>query len=169
MNELRTSITNKFNKIVKDDLLSQNIELGIYNYSIKYADEHNITKKWSNKKFKNIYIHKSRSVYSNIDKNSYIGNKRLLTRLKNKEFKASELASMTPQYTFPEHWKELLDEKNKRDKMLYELRAETATDIFECGRCKQKKCLYYQLQTRSADEPMTTFVTCVNCGNRWKC
>ena len=31
------------------------------------------------------------------------------------------------------------------------------------------KCTYYQLQTRSADEPMTTFVTCINCGNRWKC
>lgn len=23
-------------------------------------------------------------------------------------------------------------------------------------------------QTRSADEPMTTFVTCTNCGNKWK-
>ena len=43
------------------------------------------------------------------------------------------------------------------------------TDMFQCGRCKQRKCKYYQLQTRSADEPMTTYVTCVNCGNRWKC
>ncbi|KAL1921820.1 uncharacterized protein VTP21DRAFT_10462 [Calcarisporiella thermophila] len=42
------------------------------------------------------------------------------------------------------------------------------TDMFKCGRCKQRKCTYYQMQTRSADEPMTTFVTCVNCGNRWK-
>jgi transcription elongation factor S-II len=32
-----------------------------------------------------------------------------------------------------------------------------ATDIFKCGRCKQRKCTYYQMQTRSADEPMTTF------------
>ena len=42
------------------------------------------------------------------------------------------------------------------------------TDQFKCGKCHQRKCKYYQLQTRSADEPMTTFVTCVNCGNRWK-
>lgn len=42
------------------------------------------------------------------------------------------------------------------------------TDQFQCGKCKQRKCQYYQMQTRSADEPMTTFVTCVNCGNRWK-
>lgn len=45
---------------------------------------------------------------------------------------------------------------------------EASTDAFKCGKCKQRKCTYYQLQTRSADEPMTTFVTCVNCGNRWK-
>ncbi|CAN8287262.1 unnamed protein product [Cochlearia groenlandica] len=43
-----------------------------------------------------------------------------------------------------------------------------STDQFRCGRCGQRKCTYYQMQTRSADEPMTTYVTCVNCNNRWK-
>ncbi|KAK7842567.1 transcription elongation factor tfiis [Quercus suber] len=42
------------------------------------------------------------------------------------------------------------------------------TDQFKCGRCGQRKCTYYQMQTRSADEPMTTYVTCVNCNNHWK-
>lgn len=42
------------------------------------------------------------------------------------------------------------------------------TDQFKCSKCKQRRCKCYQLQTRSADEPMTTFVTCVNCNNRWK-
>ncbi|GAA5909313.1 hypothetical protein JCM6882_000948 [Rhodosporidiobolus microsporus] len=42
------------------------------------------------------------------------------------------------------------------------------TDAFQCGKCKQRRCMYYQMQTRSADEPMTTFVTCLNCSNRWK-
>lgn len=42
------------------------------------------------------------------------------------------------------------------------------TDMFKCSKCKQKKCTYSQLQTRSCDEPMTTFVTCTICGNRWK-
>ena len=44
----------------------------------------------------------------------------------------------------------------------------SSTDQFKCGKCKQRKCTYYQMQTRSADEPMTTFVTCTNCNNRWK-
>ncbi|XP_043566423.1 transcription elongation factor A protein 2-like isoform X5 [Chiloscyllium plagiosum] len=44
----------------------------------------------------------------------------------------------------------------------------TETALFTCGRCKQKNCTYTQVQTRSADEPMTTFVFCNECGNRWK-
>ncbi|TPX70032.1 hypothetical protein SpCBS45565_g02067 [Spizellomyces sp. 'palustris'] len=45
---------------------------------------------------------------------------------------------------------------------------QSETDMFQCGKCKQRKTKYYQMQTRSADEPMTTFVTCVVCGNKWK-
>lgn len=44
----------------------------------------------------------------------------------------------------------------------------TKTDLLKCGKCKKKDCTYNQLQTRSADEPMTTFVMCNACGNRWK-
>ncbi|XP_061094137.1 transcription elongation factor A protein 1-like isoform X1 [Conger conger] len=44
----------------------------------------------------------------------------------------------------------------------------TETDLFSCGKCKKKNCTYTQVQTRSADEPMTTFVLCNECGNRWK-
>ncbi|PSR93269.1 Transcription elongation factor TFIIS like [Actinidia chinensis var. chinensis] len=42
------------------------------------------------------------------------------------------------------------------------------TDQFRCSRCGKKETTYHQMQTRSADEPMTTFVTCVNCGKNWK-
>ncbi|KAI8361762.1 transcription elongation factor S-II [Blakeslea trispora] len=46
--------------------------------------------------------------------------------------------------------------------------AQAETDMFKCGKCGGRKCTYFQMQTRSADEPMTTFVTCVLCGNHWK-
>eukprot|EP00927_Polykrikos_kofoidii_P054828 TRINITY_DN49182_c0_g1_i1.p1 TRINITY_DN49182_c0_g1~~TRINITY_DN49182_c0_g1_i1.p1 ORF type:complete len:439 (+),score=89.12 TRINITY_DN49182_c0_g1_i1:98-1318(+) len=42
------------------------------------------------------------------------------------------------------------------------------TGMFTCGKCKATKTTYFQMQTRSSDEPMTTFVTCLNCNNRWK-
>ncbi len=37
-----------------------------------------------------------------------------------------------------------------------------------CSKCGQKKVSYTQAQTRSADEPMTTFCTCTVCAKRWK-
>jgi len=44
----------------------------------------------------------------------------------------------------------------------------SVSSLFTCGRCKKNETSYYQMQTRSADEPMTTFITCVNCGHHWK-
>ena len=44
----------------------------------------------------------------------------------------------------------------------------TKTNLLTCGRCKKSDVLYNQLQTRSADEPMTTFCVCEHCGHRWK-
>eukprot|EP00092_Neocalanus_flemingeri_P002279 GFUD01002431.1.p1 GENE.GFUD01002431.1~~GFUD01002431.1.p1 ORF type:complete len:307 (-),score=99.47 GFUD01002431.1:415-1266(-) len=44
----------------------------------------------------------------------------------------------------------------------------TTTDLLKCGKCNKRNCTYNQIQTRSADEPMTTFVLCNECGNRWK-
>lgn len=65
-----------------------------------------------------------------------------------------------------------LENKQIKDKALFEcergIKPKATTDQFKCGKCGQRKCTYYQLQTRSADEPMTTFVTCVNCNNHWK-
>ena len=138
------------------------------NVEAQYAQDNNIMKKWKCKKFKDYYMCKCISLYSNLKPDSYIGNKRLLSRLKNNEFKPQELVLMKPQNSFPEHWKELLDEQNKILKFKYEVREGGETDIFTCGKCKEKKCTYYEMQTRSADEPMTQFITCMHCGNRWK-
>lgn len=44
----------------------------------------------------------------------------------------------------------------------------TQSDLFKCSKCNKRDTTYNQVQTRSADEPMTTFVLCNACGNRWK-
>lgn len=60
-----------------------------------------------------------------------------------------------------------LKEKGLFNSMAKEL-GKASTDQFTCGRCKKKECTYQQMQTRSADEPMTTYVTCTNCLKVWK-
>lgn len=44
-----------------------------------------------------------------------------------------------------------------------------AGGAFVCKKCKGDKTTYYQMQTRSSDEPMTVFVTCLSCGTKWRC
>ena len=56
----------------------------------------------------------------------------------------------------------------KRDKLKYEFKPEAMTDQFKCRKCGSRSCSYYEVQTRSADEPMTQFISCLDCGNRWK-
>jgi transcription elongation factor S-II len=96
-------------------------------------------------------------------------NPELLEQLKSGQTKAHVIAFMTHQEMNPVKWEPLIIAKAKRDKTKYETTMEAATDTFTCRKCRSKKCTYYQMQTRSADEPMTTFVTCIDCGNRWKC
>jgi transcription elongation factor S-II len=166
--EYRQKVIELFLGLVKDKKISMRIEGSIFSHSCQLAVERKVLRKWDNPIFKKIYINKSRSLYTNLKTDSYIKNTKLLTRVKNKKFDVDKIAFMSYQALFPEHWKKLLDEKFKREKVMYEDKAEAMTDQFKCGRCKSRKCTYYELQTRSADEGMTTFITCINCGNRWK-
>lgn len=58
-------------------------------------------------------------------------------------------------------------EENLRKSMVAKA-PKSYSDQLTCGKCRQKRVSYTQAQTRSADEPMTTFCTCENCGNMWK-
>ena len=150
--------------LINDDKISSNLEKGVLNYSINVSNNKNIVKKWDNGYFVIIYTERLRTVIFNLK-----NNKELLTKIKNKEIKAHKLAFMNHQEMDPERWKPLIEDKKIRDKNMYNPQIDANTDNFTCGKCKSKRCSYYQLQTRSADEPMTTFVTCIDCGNRWKC
>jgi len=43
--------------------------------------------------------------------------------------------------------------------------AEDAEGLVQCSKCKSKKTTFVEVQTRSADEPMTIFATCKECGH----
>ncbi|KAF1840590.1 transcription elongation factor-like protein s-ii [Cucurbitaria berberidis CBS 394.84] len=62
---------------------------------------------------------------------------------------------------------EKLNKENMNEAMVAQVEKSVSKE-FQCGKCKQKMVSYSQAQTRSADEPMTTFCECMNCGNRWK-
>jgi len=159
----RSNVVQKLNNIIKDENISANLEKGILNYSLETAERRNLIKKWTNDGFVIIYLQKLKTIIFNLS------NKELYDKLVNKKIKAHELAFMTHQEMRPDIWAELISIKKIKDENKFSPKIEASTDDFTCSRCKLKKCTFYQLQTRSADEPMTTFVTCINCGHRWKC
>jgi transcription elongation factor S-II len=145
------------------DAMSINLERGIYNFIIQKATKEQIVKKWSNPFFVEIYTDHARSIYINLRVEA------IRQAVLSRKIKAQDLPFMTHQEMMPEKWSALLEQKRIRDKNKYEVHLEASTDNFLCYKCKSRQCTYYQMQTRSADEPMTTFVTCIKCGNRWKC
>ncbi|CAD5172404.1 unnamed protein product [Musa acuminata subsp. malaccensis] len=111
--------------------------------------------------------HKYRSIMFNLKDNN---NKDFRRRVLLGHVKPEEIVNMMAEDMASDERKRA--NKQIKEKALFECERGAApkatTDQFKCGRCGQRKTTYYQMQTRSADEPMTTFVTCVNCNNHWK-
>jgi len=159
----RTNVKMHLGEILDNSKNGDNLERGIYNCVLGIADEKNIVKKWENTYFVQLYIDKFRSLYINIQHPNI---KKLITE---GQIKPHKLAFMSHQELQPERWAVLIEDLKIKNQNKYTPKIEASTDNFTCYKCKSKECSYYQLQTRSADEPMTTFVTCIKCGNRWKC
>ena len=157
----RSNIRQRLDEILKNEKNSLNLEKGIFNYSLKEADQRKIVKKWDNKQFIQIYVDRLRSIMINLKG-------QVLQQIKDGTIKAHVVAFMTHQELSPERWSVMIETKTKRDKNKFETTISASTDLFTCRKCKGNQCTYYQMQTRSADEPMSVYISCILCGNRWK-
>lgn len=162
VDQFRSNIRKQLHSLLNNEKNSVNLEKGIFNYTLKEADQRKVVKKWDNKKFIQIYVDHLRSIMTNLKGD-------ILQQVINGTIKPHIVAFMTHQELCPEKWCKLIETKSKRDKNKFETNISAATDTFTCRKCKGNQCTYYQMQTRSADEPMTTYVTCLLCYTRWKC
>jgi len=159
----RENISQYFGSLFHNEQIGKNVEKGIYNYTIQEASFRQIIKKWKNPHFCDIYNGRLRSMITNIQ-----NNKDFYDRISQHDIDPQTLAFMTHQEMSPELWKTRIDLKIKRDTSRFTNNIEASTDMFKCRKCKSKKCTYYEMQTRSADEPATIFITCLDCGKNWK-
>jgi transcription elongation factor S-II len=142
--------------------MALNLERGIFNNTLR---NHSTTKEWTDF-FQSMYMNRALSVYCNLNPDGHVQNQGLIRRLLSKELQDSDVSTMDSRAMFPEKW---IEYKKKYYPEQVEVEKEELSDgLFKCGKCKTWKTTYYQLQTRSGDEPMCTYVTCLNCGNRWK-
>ena len=143
-------------------IICKNMEKGIFNYAIKEGSQRKIIKKWTNPLFVQLYMDKLRSIYLNLDQLDF------LKQIQCGDVSPQIVAFMTHQEINPEQWKEWIDKKMQRDASKFNDNIQASTNMYTCKKCRSTRCTYYEMQTRSADEAATIFVTCLDCGKHWR-
>ena len=111
----------------------------------------------------NIYTDKINDICANIDpKNKRIANNTLRISLKNGHINPYFVPFLSFDQVHPSRWKDILDKKASIENELNNIKV---SDIYKCYKCGCRRTKTSQMQTRSADEPMTIFVTCLDCYN----
>lgn len=156
---LREYVRSKFCEMIPE--LGRNMEKSLYNSVGQGIHD------TSTAHFSSVYKSRFLGLMENIKRNPSI-----ICRIKNGELKSSKFADYSPDILepdgiFSEVKLERREIENRREKAEAQ-RNEDYVGLLKCGKCKSVKTTYYQMQTRSADEPMTTYVTCLNCQHKWK-
>lgn len=150
-NITRTNYINKLNKII-DKKNSKVIELSIYNFSIDYANLNDTPSL-----IEQIYESKSEEIINLLnDKEIY-----LFKAIKEGVIDVSKIGFMKPTELNPDKYNKIINKKKKEED---KINNQATSTVYTCKKCKKNKCQVTQRQTRSADEPATTFVTCIECG-----
>jgi DNA-directed RNA polymerase subunit M/transcription elongation factor TFIIS len=139
---------------VREKFESEDIEKAILNRCVNDAQKWFVDIDWTNSVFVDMYRSRAVSLYPYREMAANLG--------------PTEFVDSTAVDLNPKRWKEMIQKIIDKEKAMYSKKS-TASIFMFCSSCKKKtRCDYYQLQTRSADEPMTTFVTCLECDKRWK-
>jgi transcription elongation factor S-II len=152
----REKVIKQIEKIIGEKI-AKNVELSIYNFSTEYAETNDTPYL-----VQSIYDSKSEEIICQLNDTD---SQHLITGLKNKKIDATKVAFMKPEEINPEKYENFI---KKREMEEYKKLNTVGSSVFTCTKCKKANCTVTQKQTRAGDEPPTTFVTCLECGNTFK-
>jgi len=144
------------------------LETGIFRSTMETCRMNDCWRRWENPEFQAHYEVIAIRTITNLDPTSYVKNTELLGSVLSKTISIEEVPFLPMTELFPEKWKAMVEHQVKQEKQTLEGDKDMATDMFKCTRCGKRQCTYYELQTRSADEPMTIFIRCISCGKQWR-
>ena len=159
--KFRQNVREKLSTQIPNKKVASNLERAIFNYAIQESTRRKIIKKWENPYFSQLYMDRLRTIHRNLSPD-------ILSAIHSGELAVQTFAFMTHQEMNPERWAILIQQKSKRDASRFDTKIEASTDMYTCKKCRSKRCTYYEMQTRSADEPATIFVTCLDCGKHFR-
>tara|TARA_R100001163_G_scaffold65729_2_gene64321 strand:+ start:3667 stop:4458 length:792 start_codon:yes stop_codon:yes gene_type:complete len=158
----RTRIKNKFCDLVDNKQLGENIEREMHKSLVDL-----LKIDFPEQEFRREYLSKAYNLLQNLNPNGSIGNNYLADLVKSGKVKPEKLVKMTDHEMYPPKWDKIKNRRLKEIQSQNEL-TEATSDLYQCFKCGKRETTFFQRQTRSQDEPMTSFIKCVNCGTRWK-
>jgi DNA-directed RNA polymerase subunit M/transcription elongation factor TFIIS len=166
---IRDKVVQNFAELIEDQDIAKTLEESVLHVISDQALKEGIDVDWTNRVFWSMYRSRAISVYENLRNDGYVKNsEHWVNKLKSGDLTPRAFAEMNAVDMCPYRWKASVEHMIATEKKLY-TKKDNSSIVMYCSRCKKEsKCDYYQLQTRSADEPMTTFVTCLECDRRWK-
>jgi len=168
--DYRQTCCESINEFIHDNVKTKIIERSIFNSTITKAISAGLFKSWTNCKFVRLYVDAIRVILENLDPDGHVNNTYLLPmilNLSNEELMAFNIGDLSHEKLFPARWEQVLKERDERNHKTFEYVAE-GSDSYRCKRCGARKTASEFVQTRSADEPMTQFVKCLECGASWR-
>lgn len=161
-----SSINRAKNQIILSNLLNDidiaiKIELSIFEYALNYCNN-----KYDKQYIKPVYDDKFNFILANLDEcKKGILNKDFKKKILANKINPNFVAFLSPAQIHPEKWSYVIKKKEyieqRENNIAY-------SDAYKCKKCGESKSKITQAQTRSADEPMTTFVVCLVCHNTFK-
>lgn len=135
---------------------SKEIEKGFYDFTKQYCqgNQQNILLATS------IYKDKVKELLYNCEKDTRTM-KEIKKKIEKNKYNAYNLAFLRPDEMDEDNWMKIILRMKTTSEKLNNL---PAIEWEPCVQCKSTEHYFYQLQTRSADEPMTTFYICKSCG-----
>jgi len=164
---IHKSIVELFSEYLSAEEMNM-FERCIYNGAVHSAVQRHVGKSWAHQPFIELYSRYAKHITANFHPKSYVGNTELYERYRAGEITFKDISEMDTYQLFEGRWTESFSQQQVREKRQLEGNKAMATDQFLCKRCFKRECTYYEMQTRSADEPMTIFITCLNCGKHWR-
>lgn len=161
----RAKVVCRFHGALDDEVTAQRLEVCLWNWTIRTCQRDHIPLYWEDSRFRYRYTTRALSLEFNAKHNP-----EMLANLRSKRVSVKAFANMTPVEMWPEKWQEAYQKVALRQlRREADVDASTVPDgAYTCHKCKSQKTVYTSMQIRSADEPMTTFVRCLNCGKSWK-
>lgn len=143
--------------------LARKLEILTWNQAIARAQADGVPRFWTCARFRDRYTHRALGLVFNIRRTPGVREGLVSGEIPPKRFLA-----MTPAEMFPGLWEPVFERLATRQLRRMAPVPATHDSPYACGRCKSRKVCMTQLQTRSADEPMTCFFFCQECGKNWK-